>query len=131
MVCAAQIRDLVYEYLLKHCDLSQFAEQFASIFCDIEDSGDREAVLLSYRIESELEKVSSGYASEASLQDALRVCVSVIVNDYGVNVRTEFTTPLVSVVSQFAEPSGTRPGVVFGLGQPLQLEPQTSTALLH
>ena len=114
MVSAAHIRDLVYEYLLKNCDLSDFSDQFANMFCDIEDSGDHEAVLLSYRIESELEKVSSGYASEASLREALSAIVRVVVGASGVNVRTEFTTRLVSVVAQFGEPFGTGPAVVFG-----------------
>jgi len=48
-----------------------FSAKFSEIFYDIENTGDPEAIKLSYQIESKLADVSAGVASEKSLENFL------------------------------------------------------------
>lgn len=91
MVSAVQLRELVSQYLRSVIDLEDFSNQFAVLFDDIEDSGDGDAIKLSYYIESQLADVSAGVATEALLREALIPCLTVV------NVEPEFRGPNESV----------------------------------
>jgi hypothetical protein len=77
MVSANQFREMVSEYLREVIDLEVFSNRFAVLFDDIEDSGDAEAIQLSYKIESHLADVSAGLIAEAGLREALISCLVV------------------------------------------------------
>ena len=90
MISADQFRDLVAEYLVGDVDLESFSRKFAVLFDDIEDSGNAEAIELSYQIESALADVSAGLASEEALRECLSKCTYVA----NVTVYPEFSDPL-------------------------------------
>jgi len=83
MVSASQFREMVSEYLRGVVDLEAFSKQFAVLFDDIEESGDPDAIQLSYQIESHLADVSAGIATEESLRETLIPCLLVIDIDPG------------------------------------------------
>lgn len=75
MVSANQFRELVSEYLRGVVDLEAFSKRFAVLFDDIEDSGDADAVRVSYQIESHLADLSAGFVTEAQLRETLISCL--------------------------------------------------------
>ena len=78
MSSAYQLRELVAVYLRNEISLEAFADRFAALYDDIENSGDTEAIRLSYQIESCLADASAGLSSEAQLCEAINVALLTI-----------------------------------------------------
>lgn len=79
MVTVNQILKLVSDHLASKT-LDAFATDFAKIFYDIENTGDIDAIKLSYEIESKLADVSAGIASEQALENFL--CSKLPLNNF-------------------------------------------------
>jgi hypothetical protein len=75
-MAASEIRGLIVLYLNEQISLSLFADRFAEIFDDIEDSDDEVAIQLSYKVESALAKASDGLISGKELLEILTECGS-------------------------------------------------------
>lgn len=100
MSVVSQIRNLVSRYVFRDLDLSAFAEQFAVLFCDIEDCGEPDAIRWSYSIESELAKHAEGFLSESALKQNLFASL--------------FPSPSLSLIQQFSFGQFPTPSVVTG-----------------
>jgi hypothetical protein len=130
MVSANQIRDMVSDYLLGSIDLEMFSRKFAAVFDDIEDSGDEEAIQLSYKIESILADLSAGLIAEKKVRE----CLTSLVTKYTIPVNfgakdvfiLQFGSSNVAV-----EPFGTKSVAVFSSSDLRSHTHQTSTALLR
>ena len=75
MSASSRIRSLISLYLNDLIDLSLFADQFSDIFENVEESGDKSAVELSYRVESLLAKASDGFVNSDDFVSGLRDCL--------------------------------------------------------
>ena len=120
MVSACQIRELLRSYLSGVVDLQSFAEQFESLYSDLNISGESEALAIGDRVQGHLARVSSGYSSENDLRawllplSAESASANMIV---GVGPFPVSINQLVMEERAFpASPasSGTSPAVVFG-----------------
>lgn len=120
MVSACQVRELLRSYLSGVVGLQSFADQFESLYSDMNASGESEALAIGDRVEGYLSRVSSGYSSENDLRawllplsgESASANVVIAASPFPVSVN-QF------VLEERAFPalpasSGTSPGVVFG-----------------
>jgi hypothetical protein len=120
MVSTSQVRELIRCYLSGALDLKNFAENFESLYSDINISCESEALALADRVQRFLGRVSSGYYAENDLRTALYPLAGeplaantmIGVPPFNLSVNHFVVEERASPVSSAS--SGTSPAVVFG-----------------
>lgn len=90
MAASDEIRGLISLYLGNSVSLPEFAGSFASIFYDIEDSNDKDAIQFSYKVESILARASEGFLSREELISSLAGCLSGVSVFVSVDIQKDY-----------------------------------------
>jgi hypothetical protein len=137
MITKNEIVGLAEKYLQTH-NLAEFSHSFASLFYDIEQTGEPDAIQLANEIEALLAAMVAGVANDAEFPNVLKALLSsptvtVVVTEISASTTQtmqSFFTAAAGVVVGTVKlvPFGTAPSAGFGLGIDHRVLPQTNTA---